>query len=157
MIVIADTTPINYLILIGQIDVLSALYGRVVIPSAVQRELLHALAPSAVRQWMEEPPAWLEVLTPRTTIDPALLKLDAGEREAIVLAEEAGADLIIVDELQGRRVAEGRGFTVIGTLGILRDAASLGLLDLDSTLNRLSETSFHLSPAILDRLRDKQS
>jgi predicted nucleic acid-binding protein len=106
---------------------------------------------------MEEPPAWLEVLTPRTTIDAALLKLDAGEREAIVLAEDAGADLIIVDELQGRRVAEGREFTVIGTLGVLRDAASLGLINLDSTLNRLSETSFHLSPAILDRLRGNRS
>jgi predicted nucleic acid-binding protein len=96
----------------------------------------------------------LRFLPPRTTIDAALLKLDAGEREAIVLAEDAGADLIIVDELQGRRVAEGRGFTV---LGVLRDAASLGLINLDSTLNRLSETSFHLSPAILDRLRGNRS
>lgn len=152
MIVVADTTPINYLILIEQIDLLKTLYRRVALPTSVERELLHRRSPMAVREWMRRPPAWLEVLTPRPTSDLSLLNLDAGERDSIVLAEETGADLLIVDELKGRRVAEGRGLAVIGTLGVLRDAAALGLIDLACALDLLSKTSFHLSPAILKRL-----
>lgn len=60
MIVVADTTPVNYLILIGEIDVLAKLYGRVVIPPAVHDELTCSRAPESVRGWIAQPPAWLE-------------------------------------------------------------------------------------------------
>jgi predicted nucleic acid-binding protein len=107
MIVVAETTPLNYLILIGEIDVLAKLYGRVVIPQAVQEELMRSRAPASVRAWIESPPEWLEILSP-TVSDTALAKLDAGERDAIALAEELSADQLIVDELLGRR--DGRCF-----------------------------------------------
>jgi predicted nucleic acid-binding protein len=64
MIVVADTTPINYLILIEEIDVLPALYGRVVVPCAVSEELMCSRAPLKVREWMKQPPGWLEILSP---------------------------------------------------------------------------------------------
>src|SRR5947207_8964176 len=105
MIVIADTGPVNYLILIGEIEVLPALYGRILIPSSVWEELKEPRAPTAVRSWITRPPAWLETRTPVQAPDAALAaaSLDAGERDAILLAEELGAAQLIIDELQGRR------------------------------------------------------
>lgn len=152
MIVVADTTPVNYLILIGEIDVLAKLYGRVVIPQAVHEELTRSRAPASVRAWIETPPAWLEILSPATVSDIALAKLDAGERDAIALAEELFADQLIVDELLARREAERRGLSIIGTVGVLREAAEEGLLDLRAAVERLRQTSFHISPAILASL-----
>lgn len=152
MIVVADTTPINYLILIEEIDVLPKLYGRVIIPHAVSEELLRSRAPVKVQEWMKQPPDWLEVLSPTVVVDAKLAKLDAGERDAIALAEELSADQLIVDELLGRREAERRSLPVIGTIGVLREAAEVGLLDLRSAFERLRQTSFHVSPAILASL-----
>src|SRR5882724_11522876 len=152
MIVIADTTPINYLILIEEIDVLPKLYGRVVIPRAVSEELMHSRAPLKVQEWMKQPPDWLEVLSPTVIIDAKLARLDAGERDAIALAEELSADQLIVDEVLGRREAERRSLPVIGTVGVLREAAEMGLLDLRSAFESLRQTSFHVSPAILASL-----
>jgi predicted nucleic acid-binding protein len=157
MIVVADTTPINYLILIEEIDVLPKLYGRVVIPPAVREELVCPRAPIKVQEWMNKPPDWLEVLSPTVTVDASLAKLDAGERDAIALAEELSADQLIVDELLGRREAERRSLLVIGTVGVLREAAELGLLDLRGAFERLQQTSFHVSPAILAGLLSDQT
>ena len=152
MIVVADTSPINYLILIGEIDVLAALYGRVVIPLAVHDELTRSRAPLAVRSWITNHPHWIEVQVPVDVTDSSLSRFDAGERQAIALAQELSADQLIVDELLGRREAERRGISVIGTIGVLREAAENGLLDLRKAVESLSRTSFHISPAILAAL-----
>ena len=72
MIVVADTTPLNYLILINEVDVLPKLYGRVVIPPAVQEELTHSRAPANVTAWIAQPPSWLEVLSPAQVADAGL-------------------------------------------------------------------------------------
>jgi predicted nucleic acid-binding protein len=152
VIVIADTTPVNYLILINEINILALLYGRVIIPMAVFEELRNSSAPLAVRTWMEQLPDWLEVRTPATSQYIGLVKLDAGERDAILLAEELAADRLIIDELHGRREAERRGLHVIGTLGVLKDAAEAGLLDLANAIESLRKTSFYIAPEILSRL-----
>jgi len=152
MIVIADTTPVNYLVLIGEIDLLSALYGRVILPATVREELLRLRAPEPVRAWAKEPPAWLEIRSPSALPDASLDRLNPGERDAIGLAEELAADLVILDDLQGRREAERRRLPVIGTLGVLEEAADRGLLDLQSAIERLVKTSFHVSPEILKGL-----
>ena len=60
-LVIADTGPINYLILIGHIDILPVLFQKVILPSIVRDELKHQKAPAAVQQWIANPPAWVEV------------------------------------------------------------------------------------------------
>lgn len=154
MIVVADTTPVNYLILIGEIEILPKLYGRVVIPLAVHEELKHSRAPASVREWVAAPPNWLEILSPAPITDASLADLDVGEREAIALAEQLSADQLIVDDSLGRREAERRGLPVIGTIGLLREASDEGLLDLRITIERLRQTSFHISEAILTRLLD---
>ena len=72
MIVIADTSPLNYLILIGEAEVLRRLYGRVVIPEAVLRELQNPQAPAKVAEWIAQPPAWLEINGSTVPSDPGL-------------------------------------------------------------------------------------
>lgn len=72
MIVVADTSPLNYLILIEHDNILPKLYARVVIPPEVLQELSHPQAPDAVRSWVKNPPAWLEVKAPGGPPDEAL-------------------------------------------------------------------------------------
>ena len=88
MIVVADATPLNYLVLIGHADILPGLFDRVVIPSAVMTELQHPRTPEIVRAWMSAPPAWLAVRSVQRPMPTDLEHLGAGEREAILLAEE---------------------------------------------------------------------
>ena len=123
MIVVADTSPLNDLILIGNIDLLPALYKLVVIPPAVREELSHKDAPAAVRQWIADQPLWLQVREPLSL--PGLLSpnLDSGEREAICVALDTKPHLILIDEAAGREAAESVDLPVIGTLGVLTAAS----------------------------------
>ncbi len=154
MVVVADTGPINYLVRIGEIELLPALFGRIIIPVSVQFELLDAGAPASVRWWMANPPAWLDVRTPSLAPDPALVAadLDRGEQDAILLALELASDQIIMDEMDGRREAKRRQINVTGTLGVLRTAATFGLVDLEEVLNRLLRTNFHVSRKLIDQI-----
>src|SRR5450432_1243090 len=95
MVVVADTSPINYLVLIGQIDLLTRLYTRILIPPAVLAELKHPLAPKPVRDWACDTPKWLEVLSPKDSL--TLAQLDLGETEAIALATEMHAEVLLID------------------------------------------------------------
>src|SRR5690348_13549469 len=130
MIVIADTTPLNYLVLIDRVLILPQLYGRVLIPSAVWQEFQRPETPEAVRAWLAQRPAWLEIRQVQGSTASALGHLGAGEREAIALAEELRADRLILDDQAARRVAARRKLSVIGTLGVLVEAAARGLVDL---------------------------
>ena len=91
MIVVSDTSPLNYLARIQRLDLLPAVFGSVVIPQAVAAELGHAAAPSAVRELVGNRLLWLEVRA-GARVDPALKWLGRGEAEAIVLAEELRAE-----------------------------------------------------------------
>jgi predicted nucleic acid-binding protein len=155
MIVVADTGPLNYLILIGHIDILEALYGEVVIPPAVQDEMLDRSAPGAVRSWIDNPPRWLEVRTPGR-IDTRLDQtLDDGELEAITLAQNSGHDtLLLIDELPGRQEAVRMGLQIIGTLGVLLEAHKRNLLDLHVAIDRLRLTTFKASDSLLQKFID---
>ena len=144
MVVISNTTPLNYLILIGLVDVLPVLYGEVAIPEAVFAELQRDKTPRPVREWIANRPEWLLVKQVQTE-DPSLERLHAGEREAILLTKQINADALIIDESDGRRVAQRLGIRVIGTMRVLADAAEAGLCDLEDVLDRLQRTSFRLS------------
>ena len=152
MIVVADTTPLNYLILIGHIDILEVQYGRILIPPAVHEEMLDLDAPSSVRAWAKNPPHWLEILSPSTAHNTLPPNLDRGETEAISLAEELRSDWLLIDEAAGRDVARQRGLQTIGTLGILRNAHALGLLDLRDALAKLKDSGFHMSEALVQSI-----
>ena len=155
MIVVSDTSPINYLVLVEQIDRLYDLYRRVVIPSSVHRELQARETPRAVHVWLSHQPTWLEVVSLAKTPDPRLDYLGAGERDAIALAEELGADRLLIDDRDGRREANRRQLLVIGTLGVLAASAERDLLDLPEVIERLRTTTFRASPRILTALVER--
>src|ERR1044071_4692604 len=95
MIVIADTSPINYLVLIHEAELLPRLFGHVFIPPAVWEELNDPDTPAPVRDWLTQAPSWLQVHPLHSPPDPELEYLDDGEREAIALAVELHADELI--------------------------------------------------------------
>jgi predicted nucleic acid-binding protein len=92
MIVVADTSPLNYLVLIDEIDLLPAIFGQVLLPQGVFQELGHPKTSPKVSQWLADLPEWLEVRTVTSVANAALLRLDVGEREAIQLALEWDKD-----------------------------------------------------------------
>ncbi len=157
MIVVADTTPVNYLVLIDAADLLPRLFGQVRIPPAVFAELQDPETPDPVRAWGANAPSWLQVQTLSSATDPQLDYLDPGEREAIALAEELKADQILVDDSDARKEAARRKLPFIGTLGILRRAARLDLIDLPLTLARLQKTTFYIAPEIIQSLLDEDT
>jgi predicted nucleic acid-binding protein len=142
MIVVADTTPLNYLVIIGHIELLPALYQSVLIPQEVHRELQRPGTPPAVRAWASGLPPWCEVRVLSSSPDPTLSELDPGEREAIQLALEAGLDTLLIDESEGRREALRRQLQVTGTVAILEKAAQRGLTDFGAALERLEQTNY---------------
>jgi predicted nucleic acid-binding protein len=151
MIIVADTSPLNYLILIGNVDVLPTLFGEVTIPAAVLRELNEPKAPAEVRDWLASPPPWL-ILRSVTSIAPSLSDLDEGEQEALSLAIEIVADLVLIDDAHGREAARRMGLNLTGTLGVLVRAADAQLLDLPSAIARLRDTTFHVSPHVFEEI-----
>ena len=153
-VIISNTTPINYLVLIDHIAVLYQLYTRVIIPQAVFGELQEAGAPAKVRAWMAAHPDWLEVRTVAIPCDAALAFLDVGEREAIRLATELEADALIIDEPEGREAARHQGIRVIGTLRVLYDAAEAGLCDLAQAYEHLQHTTFRAHPDLYKAFLD---
>ena len=148
------TGPINYLVLIAEIEVLPELYERILIPPSVCGELKHARAPEVVRLWISQAPKWLHVRVSSLTPDSQLLKADieVGERDAILLAQELTADALLMDDMDGRREARRRNLPVTGTIGVLRAAAKLGLLDFQDALDRLRGTTFRMEKEFLRRL-----
>jgi predicted nucleic acid-binding protein len=107
-LVVADSSPIRYLLIIDAIELLPALYGRVIVPEYVQTELSHPHAPAEARAWASSLPSWAEVRTAKR-IELAGI-LDPGEAEAIALSEELKADVVLLDDRAARRRASERVF-----------------------------------------------
>lgn len=152
MIIVSDTSPICYLLLIDCIEVLQVLYGVVIIPQAVADELNAPESPPVVQNWIAQPPEWLQIQPVESLQSLEIGKLDPGEQEAIWLAEQLEADLVILDDKAARRIAMKRGLTVIGLLGILKDAAGIGLIELQPTFERLRAVGFWVAPSLLTQL-----
>lgn len=155
MRVVADTGPLNYLILIREIDILPALFRVIVVPEEVAAELGHPDAPPAVRTRIQEPLSWLRVETCPGQDVPHLARLDIGERAAALLACATGADLLLMDDRAGVPAARASGLSVTGTLGLLDLAARRGLVDLELALQKLRATSFRCRPALLDAVLER--
>lgn len=149
MIVVADTSPLNYLIQIEADGLLPALYRTVIVPPAVLRELQHPSAPAAVQAWLQLLPPWLSVRQTITPPDGLLKSFDEGEREAIQLAQDEHANLLLIDERKGREEAQRRGLVTTGTLGVLLAASARGLIDPEAAYERLlSSTTFRSTPQL---------
>ncbi len=154
-VVIADTGPINYLLLIGYIELLPKLFERVILPSAVKGELSNPETPAKVRMWIAAPPQWLEIQH-AGDLKP-VRGLGAGETEAIALALELRADILLMDDRRGVKAARGKGIEVTGTLGVLGLAGKRGLIDLAEAFELLKKTNFRYPQAIMDGFLDDGS
>lgn len=95
-VVVADTTPLNYLVLIRQTEVLHQLFGEVMIPEAVLTELHHPKAPAAVTAWLQHLQQWIRVVKVSNVDDS--IQLGHGETEAISLAIEKQVPIVLMDE-----------------------------------------------------------
>ena len=152
-LVIADTGPVNYLILIGLIDLLPRMFEIVIVPTAVQTELSNLLAPPLVRSWIADPPAWLKIVpAPTLTLST---RLHNGEAAAIALAAALKADLLLIDDRRGVRAAKQQGLRVTGTLGLIDLAAERGLIDFAQAIRKLELTSFRRPESVLNALLAK--
>lgn len=150
-LVVADTGPVNYLVLIGHIDILPALFETVILPSAVRDELADPNTPGVVRQWARDLPALAKVQDTSTPVS-STVELGAGEAAAIALAVALHADLLLMDDRRGVMAALREGLAVTGSLGLLARAAERGLLDLADAFDRLKRTNFRYRQATMDML-----
>lgn len=148
MLVVADSSPLIVLVEIGRIDILPTLFGKVIIPPEVSDELAQAKRPQSIRTFITTPPAWLYQQTP-SSVD-SIPMLHPGETSAISLAIELHADLLLIDEVLGRKAAVARRIAVTGTIGVVERAADQGLLDLKETFDRIKNTDFWISRELLD-------
>jgi len=143
MIVVSDTSPLTALLAIGQSDLLTKLFGDVVIPPAVESELLRT---------HPDLPAWLRVQSLRDDAKAAFYarSVDRGEAEAIALAVELHANHLLIDERKGRRLAQQQGLPVLGLLGVVLLAKRARLiLSARELLDRLDrEAGIYLAEAL---------
>lgn len=148
-VVISDTTPINYLILIGNIDVLPRLFGQVLVPPAVIAELKHPKTPPPVATWVRHLPEWIEVRAPHTDLH---LNIGVGEDAAIALAVELGHVTVLMDDRRGRSAAHRHGLVTLRTLTILELAHDEGLLDFEDALFRLTAEGFYIKDVVMQNI-----
>lgn len=149
-IVVSDTSPIRALGHLGLIELLRDLFEEVLIPPAVESELRDPaweLKVVDVRQF-----SFIRIQAPsdQSLVDRFLSELDAGESEALALALEVGAELVLIDEAAGRAVVSQLGLTPVGVLGSLAKAKQKGLLGpIAPLLDRLqNELRFFVSPGL---------
>lgn len=157
MIVICDTSPICYLLLIEQIQILPQLFNQITIPPAVQDELLAEQTSSLIQAWIADPPTWVNIQTVPQRLDNLPSNLGAGEQEAISLAVNLQANLIILDDWDARQAALSQGLTVTGLLGVLYRAGTQNLLNFYNAIDRLQQTSFRASPALIQQFLEQYS
>jgi len=155
--VVSDTSVINYLAAVGQMELLRVQFGKIFVPPAVWREL-HAKGdlPGTAPADQARAAGWLAVQAPKPgeTLNKLFADLDPGEAEAIALACELKPAVVLLDETEGRLEARRLGLTIIGTVGILAAARRLGQLkNIKPLLDRLMQNHrFRLSRELYEQL-----
>lgn len=152
MIVVSDTTTITNLIHIDKLLLLRELYVEVIIPKEVYDELC-----KLSNQKLEiDAHDWIlvESISDFSVYEEIIEELDKGEAEAISLALERNADLLIIDESAGRKIAQSYGLRIIGLLGVLIASKQRGLIPLlkPSLEKLISEFGFRIHPNLVSRV-----
>ena len=155
MLVVCDTTPLNYLIQIDLVGLIPRLFTEACIPQAVFRELLHPAAPASVRQWALNLPGWVSVRDAGVITDPELLDLHPGESEAITVAISLQAHFLLTDDYKARVACRNRGLATLTTLLILDAAANRDWISFEDAMERLLKTNFRVDPFTIELLREK--
>ncbi len=155
--VVSNSTPLIHLAKIGRLELLEEFFGEILIPEAVYRECVVEGSESedalAIKntEWIK-----VEKINDERLKRSLMIKLDEGESEAIVLALEKKADLILIDDYDGREVARALGLKVTGTIGILLKAKFSGrITSLKDELEKLKSTGFWLSEGLYEKILKK--
>lgn len=148
--VVSNTSPITNLLSVGQISLLKLVYGEIVIPQAVKIEL-ESYHGSVVFESL----SWLKCMHVRDR-SGVVSALGKGEAEAIVLAQEVRANLLLIDDYKARKEAEKRNLIVKGLLGVVQSAHQLGYLNLvKPLLDSLITNGFRVSEELYLRVLEE--
>jgi predicted nucleic acid-binding protein len=153
-VIVSDTSPLRALDHLGRLDLLTAVFDRVVVPPAVRDELLHPRRRFKPIEIAAIPHAVVQAPANSRRVSELCRELQTGEAQAIALAEELDVQLLI-DEMAGRTVAQRLGLRTTGVVGLLVEAKSRGLVDrVIPSLERLrSELGFFLSAKLVEDVR----
>jgi predicted nucleic acid-binding protein len=161
MIVISDTTPLISLMKIGQLNLVYRMFGEIQIPEAVFKELVSNKRFSEESRQIRES-SFIKTVQVMDVKAVDLLRrstgLDIGESEAIILSDSMKANLLLMDEVRGRSVAQQMGIQLMGTVGMLMAAYKEELLSKDEILNCidiLKNNGRHISGKLYDQLIQK--
>lgn len=157
MIVVSDTSPLIALGAIGELEIIRHLYGEVLVPELVYREIVEARADAPGASAVATAP-WIRVqaLAGEELYRSLIGALDPGEAQAIALAVEIGADLILIDERVARRAALDHGIKVVGVAGVLLEAKTRGIVPLVKPLLDavIAAVAFRISRPLYERILD---
>jgi predicted nucleic acid-binding protein len=151
---VVNATPLIALSLVGHLELLNRLFQQVYVPASVYEEVVgqrDARPGSAIIKQSR----WLKIRMPHQSspIPVALMGLDIGEQDVILLGQEIGADWLLIDERLGRNIAQNMGFQVKGTLGILLVGYQLQLLSKQKAVeavDTLGRSSVRLSANLIE-------
>lgn len=155
MLVVSNSSPLIALARLSYLDLLQSLYNEIKIPQAVYQEVVQAGKGQEGSAAVDSAP-WITVQTVKDVIAVDLLRdqLDRGESEAIVLALETQAQLLLIDESRGRRIAQSRGLTHIGTVGIVVLAKRQNLIQSGTIiLDQLIKIGFRMDTSLYERAK----
>jgi predicted nucleic acid-binding protein len=150
--VVVNTTPLIALSYLGRLDLLKTLYGKIVIPDAVYREL-SVKEDSVCKRFVDESLDWICIKKIKNEMARAMYKtqLHEGEVEVMILAQEINADVVVIDDANAKKHAKYLGLPVTGTLGVLIKAKREGYLsEIKPLLQQLLENNIYISDKIID-------
>jgi len=152
--IISNTTPILSLLKINKLDLLKKLYGEIVIPNAVFQEIENGKEKEYYQDLTHLP--WIKITDLKNPDSKEFFTdLDDGEAEVLILAKEQNADLVIMDEILGRRFANQLGVNLTGTIGVLLKAKENGLIEsVSELLTELIEKGTWLNPKLVSRIKE---
>jgi predicted nucleic acid-binding protein len=150
--VVANTTPLIALSHVGHLSVLKRLYGEIIIPEAVYKEL-SVKKESVCKKAVDSSLDWIKVGHIQNQMAKAMYKtqLHEGEVEVMILSQEVEADVVIIDDANAKKYAKYLGLPVTGTLGVLIKAKREGYVDeLKPILYQMTEHGIYLSPKLIE-------
>lgn len=154
MIVVSDTTAISNLVQIEKLNLLQSLYGEVIIPESVYKELqvlidLNIVSKEDLRKnWIKS-----KQVKDNSEVSKLLDRLDLGESQAIIMGIELSADYLLIDEKEGRLVALEKNINIIGTLGVLIEARSKKLItSVQEEMDKLRHIGFWISDNLYQKI-----
>src|SRR5579864_3517351 len=159
---VSNAGPLIHLSWIEQLDLLAILFDEVLVPLAVRDEVLRAspdvLGVPALRAAFASDSLKVQAITDRSAVTRLTADLDLGESEAIVLAGEAAADLLLLDERRGRALAVGQGLPIMGTIGILRTARNRGLIPtVTPVVEIIRRRQFRVSARLVEQIQSEEA